>query len=341
MKNVMYPIVSVEPANSTIKAYDLTGKESYYYNTLQEAPRKFEGDNDVKVYTFRNKRWIVGSLVGKGIIKSTSKGATRYDDENYYIQGILAVAQHVKNGDIVNIVTGVPSEHWTNDCVTRIINGFKGHHKVEINGEPRHFTINDVGTLIQPEGTYYHVKAFYTQQKNQAIIDRLKKNVCVIDIGMGSTDVSVFLHGAEDKSFDAEISMVDILNEIIRRAKVKHHGTVLETAKLEILAVDESIRDRGAIHYSNRDYPVKEIVESVYKEMVEQMIKNINQTENLHNFDLIIFTGGGFTTLYDNIADYMEGHTNIILTENSAMNNAYGFLEYGKSIFYGGGVLNA
>jgi plasmid segregation protein ParM len=324
-------IIGFEAANSFVKICS-DREEEVYPNTVRKI-EVFEQEFDVidkvkedKEFRFEGNTYVVGERT-MNFLSSSSRNIDRYKSSQYRLESILAIARHVRNGDDVIAVTGLPAAHYNSPTAKNdIIESLKGDYSLAINNVRTDFTISKVHVVLQPVGT---ITALVIDNdltiKDKAL---MKATKCVIDIGWGTSDVAIMDGMKIIDTIPVDIAMRDAYESIEKGIKKEYAD--LRDYTFDWLKLEDQLREGDTFRpYLGKEYDVKKIKKDAFEYTANAIMAKIKNRVTLNDFEATIFTGGGIQSLSTFMKSNLEGVNALRVSEPQKM-NARGFYIYGK-----------
>lgn len=327
----MKRVIGFENPNSFVKICSDPNTLDYgkkvYPNTLSKPPRQSMFNNSKKIYEVNGNPYIVGKT--RFYETSSSKGIQRYQSENFYVEGVIALAQVAEDGDEIIAVTGLPAKHYTEEIKQIVRNVFEKEHTVYENGKPKKFAVSKCIVLLQPMGTYINLlKDLHGNTRFEA--SRLiSKNVLVFDIGWGSSDYAVIRENDLYEWGEADFSMFDLYDEIRVKLQVKYPDKPIATGKIELFDLEQQIRENNYYEYSNESYYVGDIKQDIFSKYAGKIMTSLGQKVDLLEFDQVLFCGGGVQALKPYLKNHLVNRNSLPVL-NAQTSNVEGFYIFGK-----------
>lgn len=308
--------IAVDCGNLTVKSKSDLG-ELHYYNTIREE-RNFEQrsvfgslkQSNQLVYDFEGERLVVGETDELSSL-SLDVNTSRYSTPNFRKMFLLAVFKHVKqDGDRVRVVTGLPGKHFKHENVrNKAIKEIKKLEGIyQINGIQ--FEIVEIIVDLQPLATTMYLAFHDDYTHKQGAHEFIDSHILVVDLGMGSSDVTIIKKGEIDKVFELTFSMFDIYNEIGEDIQKHTAGNDMlnifasehiSAQKIEKQVRESLISNNGKAVYkaSNQDaFDITPIVFKRFEWGANLFLEELKANKiNFESFANVVLTGGGTSTL--------------------------------------------
>ena len=320
-------VVGIEAANSFVKVKSRKG-ETAYLNTVREHFAKEESfltgvPNGLNVFRYDGSIYTVGDI--HDYLSSSSRDGDKYDMFQYKLENLLGIAQHVDNGDRIRVVTGLPSEHYSEDLKNKVISNLQGRHTVYVNTEPRTFEIVDVKVILQPLGTLTYLLIDENGYiRNEGVgLTRADKRTVIVDIGWGTTDIALMQGPNLVDYFGIDTAMLEVYEQIL-----DHHGL---RSKLTPFQAEYQLKLGDDLEYGGIKYPTGILAKEVRANVASSILTKLKNRVKLEEYDAVIFTGGGVSALYENIRMAALSIPNALPIQEPQMANARGYYAYGIS----------
>jgi len=205
---------------------------------------------------------------------------------------LTALALLTKDGEPVNVVTGLPVAQHTPAGKNEFKKLLEGMHNVEINGKRKHIIINEIGIVPESGGAYWH---------------------CVLDP-----------HGQIGNSFIAgqKARIVDVGSRTVNFCTIDRR---------EYIDRDSGTLPYGVIELMNADKESRDDVMSVGEEVKEHFARRIagdlskKWLKYVPDDDLVLLTGGGSILL----GQYLSRYFMVNQLVDTVFANAEGFYKMG------------
>jgi plasmid segregation protein ParM len=326
-------VVGYEAANSFVKIKSEKG-ETAYLNSLRE---RIEPVEDVYGGTFGNKSslnfykyddvtYTAGDIYDAK--SSSARDSDRYGTYEYKVESLIAIAQHIDNGDEVKVVTGLPAKDYKKqECHDKLSKNLRGTHTVYIGKEPRTFEIKEVKTILQPLGTLTALMFNDDGTPKEQGLKLSRQRVVVVDIGFGTTDVAVLEGGNLIDSFGVDVAMFDAYDRILKKVGLENDLTTFQMESY----VRKAIKDNRKVtfEYGGVEYDVTDETKKSLQITAGSIVSGVKNRIALDKFDATVFTGGGVLALRSNLKHQLEDVPNAVPVGSPQMANARGNYIYG------------
>lgn len=241
--------------------------EFTFKSTIEEG--SLDIGNSIRV-DFDGKTYTVGEQNG---LYATE--INKMHSLNFKICLYTAIAKAMKNktNEEIQLVTGLPAQYYQaqKEDLIKELQGKKV--TITLNDEPKRFTITDVIVFPQSAGVLLLEP------------NKLKGDVCVIDIGGFTVDVSYFNNKKLRKLHTLELGMNVLANTLVQKIKAEY-GVSYDVLKVDdILDTNEIVKDGKPI---NIEMLIDEVLEA-HTKLIENRLKGLQE----YNLSKHIFVGGG------------------------------------------------
>ncbi len=302
-------LVKVDPGKFAVKAE--CGNEKFYTKSLIDKIENVATDNGHKVKFF-NQEYIIGD----------ESIPFDYDFEKHKIETKilvnLAVSKLVEKGDRVNLVVGMPIEHWLDRDrrmkYEQFIASKSQMSTVERELElPMSFTINKVVAVPESIGHVARNKKYQN------------RTVGVLDCGGTNFQGAIYKNGLplRDSCFTLNEGGYFYLNSIKKAVNSKFKLNYQDYQIPELI-------EHGSNHEDK--VKIKAEVERVTKIHLNKVIRECRARNwNLNDMDIIV-VGGGSNYFKSIICDLLPNAT---ISDDAIWDNVKGFGVLGEAFFSG------
>jgi hypothetical protein len=326
-------IIGLDVGNSYIKLVH-NGQPLVYYNTVKEVKYdKFTGMIPVSqfpTFTYEGKKYQVGFPGSQG---SGGISSTRYGEKQFRMEVLFALAQVVKSGSNIQLVTGVPAYHIENEIIIDMLkDNLKGRHELEVDDRKVRFEISDVHVLSQGMAALLSHCFGWDGEIYQKVTDNyLNQRLLVIDTGWGTTEfieISLREGGVKDfatlpKGIKEVVSSIG--QEINRRKPQLRLFDYYES----MYDLDEAVRS-GVLDMGHVKVPVEALAKSHYEDFANEVkMWARNSRFRLESYYEILLAGGGGIVLQDAYKDAFKP-TRTAVTTSAQLANATGYKIWGE-----------
>lgn len=275
--------------------------EFTFKSTIEEGA--LDIGNSIKV-DFDGKTYTVGEQNG---LYATD--INKIHSLNFKICLYTAIAKAMKNktNEEIQLVTGLPAQYYQaqKEGLMKELQGKKV--TITLNDEPKRFTITDVIVFPQSAGVLLLDP------------DKLKGDVCIIDIGGFTVDVSYFNNKKLRKLHTLELGMNVLANTLVQRIKADYSVSYDVLKVDDILDTNEIIKDGKVI---NIESLIDDVLES-HTKLIENRLKGLQE----YNLSKHIFVGGGSLRL--------SKFLNIEIDKDTVYTNAKAYYKIGCEKYEG------
>lgn len=223
-----------------------------------------------------------------------------YDNEVNKIESLnfrlclyTAIAKAMKdnNNEDIYLVTGLPGQYYKTQKDELISELTNKKVTITLNDEPKRFTIKAVIAFPQSAGMLLLNP------------EKLKGDVCVIDIGGFTVDLSYFNNQKLLKleTFDLGVGMNELGDRLVKQIKQEHQVSYDMLKADDLFDTKEIIKDDKVIK-------IDDIIDKVSKKhlkLIQNKLKGVSE----YNFSKRIFTGGGSYRLKKYLDDSIDEDT--------------------------------
>lgn len=275
--------------------------EFTFKSTIEEGA--LDIGNSIKV-DFDGKTYTVGEQNG---LYATE--INKMHSLNFKICLYTAISKAMKNKttEDIQLVTGLPAQYYQAQK-EELIKELQGKKvTITLNDEPKRFTITDVIVFPQSAGVLLLEP------------NKLKGDVCVVDIGGFTVDVSYFNNKKLRKLHTLELGMNVLGNTLVQKIKAAY-GVSYDVLKADdILDTNEIVKDGKTI---NIESLIDDVLES-HTKLIENRLKGLQE----YNLSKHIFVGGGSLRL--------SKFLNIEIDKDTVYTNAKAYFKIGCEKFEG------
>lgn len=210
--------------------------------------------------------------------------------------------------DDVKIVTGLPASYY-NSQKDSLINELKDKSvDIVLNGKPKHFTIKEVIVFPQSAGVLLLEP------------EKLRGDVCVIDVGGFTVDVAYFNNKKLKKLETFELGM-NILGKALVTEIKNEHGIAYD-----VLRADDLL-DSQVIYIKGEPVEIDTLIDKILKQHTGLIL---NRLESIKEFNVSkrIFIGGGSLRLANNLGQKLDKDT---IYTNAKAFYTLGVSKFGKN----------
>lgn len=241
--------------------------EFNFKSTIEEG--SLDIGNSIRV-DFNGKTYTVGEQNG---LYATEINKMHSLNFKICLYTAIAKAMKDKTTEDIQLVTGLPAQYYQaqKEDLIKELQGKKV--TITLNDEPKRFAITDVIVFPQSAGVLLLEP------------NKLKGDVCVVDIGGFTVDVSYFNNKKLRKLHTLELGMNVLANTLVQKIKAEY-GVSYDVLKADdILDTNEIVRDGKAI---NIESLIDDVLES-HTKLIENRLKGLQE----YNLSKHIFVGGG------------------------------------------------
>ena len=294
-------ILGIDVGYSHTKVWSKDGEFSFK-STIEEG--SLDVFNSIQI-EYQGNSYTIGENNNNSLYDTN---VNKIESLNFKLCLYTAIAKAMKdNVEDVKIVTGLPASYYSSQK-DALIKELKDKTVVmAINGQPRKFTITDVLVFPQSSGVLLLNP------------EKLNGDVCVVDIGGFTVDVSFFVNKKLKKLDTVELGMNVFAKELMNEIKSKYG------VAYDVLRADD-ILDSKEIVVNNRGINIEELINTVLKRHAN-VIENRLMGMKEYNTSKHIFIGGGSLRL----ARYLDSE----IDKDTIYTNSKAFYKLGVSKFNG------
>ncbi|MBU8732513.1 hypothetical protein KM915_20915 [Cytobacillus oceanisediminis] len=228
------------------------------------------------------------------------------------------------------VVTGVPSDDYSESTIKELMKVLSGDHQVSINETSYNIRVKEVLVMNQPIGTIYNEmldKEGYIE--NESYFD---DSVTVVDLG-GGTFIVDTLHNLQldqSKRLQHDEGAYSLYTKIIAYC-VKDGIKGLDQYKLEQI-LREADPKEGYYFKPNKNESIdisKQVSKGIKKYTLERMNAISTAVKDTSIISKFIFTGGGANLIDRKITKEKFNYTHFVDDAESA--NVKGYYKYGQA----------
>jgi len=314
--------ISIDCGNLAMKSKSDRG-ERHYLNTLNE-DNGYGGvmiwDNDDKkaqtIYEYNGKRYYVGEM-DMDSRYSLDANTSRYSTPDFKTMFVISVYQHIQNqGEHVRVVTGIPGKQYRGrEEAQEQFNKLRGKHTV--NNVT--FYIDEIHVELQPLATAIYLGVNENGKQKEGGERFMDSLILVLDLGMGTTDVTILNKQRIMDVYELKHSMFNIYNRIIKNMQDLRGDdgklTILASEHITAQEVEKQIREslssdtkRATYTATNGDeFDVDDIVKEAFQWGANDFIKELSSQKVIfEQFANVVLTGGGTQTLLPYLKDALS-----------------------------------
>lgn len=345
-------VISIDCGNLSVKSKSDMGI-LHYTNTIREESyykdRSVFGDlakHEKECFEYNGELLVVGDI-GEGARYSLDINVSRYKTPDFRRMFLIAVFKHIKeDGEIVRVVTGIPGKQYQNletrEEAFRSIQSLQGDHK--INGIS--FKIEEIIVELQPIATTKYLAFHDDGRPKEGAQELANSKSLVIDLGMGSSDVTLLENGRMEKVFELKDSMYDVYDGIVtdmQNMKTPDgKASILVSEYLTAQRVEYQIRKSTAVDEqgnakffyvasNTESFEITGFVNERFQSGAESLVQNLRSHKiDFESFANVILTGGGTKTLLHHIKAELSSYRDnprvrFRMPDDAIMANAKGY----------------
>ncbi|PGK52347.1 hypothetical protein CN918_31645 [Priestia megaterium] len=346
--------IAIDCGNFNAKSKSNRG-ELQYCNTIREKKR-FEGKNifgkesrKIKSYKINDTEYIVGAT-DKDALFVTDKNGSRYETPEFKNAFLISVFKHIQvNGEVVRVVTGIPTKHYDNRetyaKAQKAFNEMVGEHTINDTS----FRIESIDVELQPTATlnYLALNENGTFKLNGEKYQ--ESTVLLLDLGMGSSDVTILANGEIADMFELNNTMLTVYKAILKRLRerAEENGMDNVLADENISPQDVEVQIRKTLEGPNKravftsesgkEIDIDDIVRDEFQKKTSIMLGELRENGVVFSkYYAIVFTGGGCKTLLpylkESLKDYRgDEEVNFKMPDDLIKANVRGYYVIGES----------
>lgn len=297
--------IGVDVGYSHTKLWTSNGG-SNFKSTIQEGI--LDVCNSIHV-EYQGKAYTIGENSDTSLYDNS---VNKIDSLNFRLCLFTAVAMAMGEDqfidDNVKIVTGLPASYYSSQKDELINELTNKTVDIVLNGKPKHFTIKEVIVFPQSAGVLLLEP------------EKLRGDVCVIDIGGFTVDVAYFNNKKLKKLDTFELGM-NVLGKALVEAIKNEHDVAYDVLRADDLLDSQIIYKKGN--------PI-EIDDLINKVAVKHTDLVLNRLESIKEFNISkrIFIGGGSLRLSKHLEQKLNPDT---IYTNAKAFYALGVSKFGKN----------
>ncbi|WP_297639241.1 ParM/StbA family protein [uncultured Clostridium sp.] len=228
---------------------------------------------------------------------------------NFKVCLYTAIAKAMKNKttEEIQLVTGLPAQYYA-EQKEELIKELQGKKvTITLNDKPKRFTITDVIVFPQSAGVLLLNP------------EKLVGDVCIIDIGGFTVDLSYFNNKKLRKLNTLELGMNVLANTLVQKIKAKYE------VSYDVLKVDDILNSKEIIK-DGKSINIESLIDEVLKghaNLIDNRLKGIQE----FNISKRIYVGGGSLRLSKFIDSEVD--------EDTVFTNAKAYYKIGCEKFEG------
>lgn len=249
----------------------------------------------------------------------------RIDTTEFKILVEAALSRIVGQNPQLNVITGLPAEHFNEESRARLESLLVGTHNVKMAGrKPRHFRVLTARTVVQHFGGFcdhmLNKKGEWLCSEARDIA--LHGAVGIVDIGRYTTGVVLFseLEYNEPRSTSIDIGMAAVHEGLVMGIEKKYgmHLSLYESDRALV---------QGFVQVEGKQKKLGKLADPYLQDLSETIASEIKSLwGDAKKLDTILISGGGASTVGALVARRYP-HAKIL--GNGMMANARGFLKLG------------
>ena len=329
-----FEILGLDVGNGYIKAASASGEP-----VIESVYAQFDGGEHifhdqaepVNVYVpkkYGNERYVLGQhdvdKYGTGGALNTIDMKGRLERRTYHILVQMAMIHAMpqsKDAKLM-VITGVPEGEKIAEAQKSYHAMINGVNVIEKNGESFVRTVEDIKVLHQPSGLLFDLHLDQDGYVRDEAIVRGK--TLVVDIGEGTTDVSVFHDLRKVLGFRITIGISDVSRRILEQI-----GNDIK-APITLADMQRTVRSHDKTLVAGREQvDITSLVTLASQSVIDRIFAQIqSRIPDRHEFSHIVFGGGGAGFFSTPLHDWEKDA--VIVHDQTAI--ARGFRKYGLAV---------
>lgn len=297
--------IGVDVGYSHTKLWTSNGG-SNFKSTIQEGI--LDVCNSIHI-EYQGKEYTVGENSDTSLYDNS---VNKIDSLNFKLCLFTAIANAMGEDqfidDNVKIVTGLPASYYNSQKDELIKELTDKSVDIVLNGKPKHFTIKEVIVFPQSAGVLLLEP------------EKLRGDVCVIDIGGFTVDVAYFNNKKLKKLETFELGMNVLGKSLVTAIKNEYD------IAYDVLRADDLL-DSQVIYKNGNPIEIDSLINKILGQHTELIL---NRLESIKEFNVSkrIFIGGGSLRLANNLGQKLDRDT---IYTNSKAFYALGVSKFGKN----------
>lgn len=292
-------IIGVDLGNYAVK----TSNKVKFVSKISES-NGFSQTNEIKI----NGRSLI---VGEGEFETNYQKAKK-DNTLSLLYSALALSSKMEQ--VFQVMLGLPIQQFKNNK-QELINIIENNRvaSVEYKGTKREIIISDVEVAPECASSYYSLSDDIRNEIG-------KRQVCIVDIGGGTTDICLFQDKKIKEYTTLPVGMLNIYSDIINRVNEEY------TQKLKLEDAEEILSDGLFLYGKKQDISFCKLI---LKKHFDTIFKDLQLRFNV-DAGYVLLTGGGSISLQQPFKNRLN---NLILSEDPVFSNALGFKKVGEQLW--------
>lgn len=268
--------------------------EDCFRSTIESSANDIS--NAIKI-EYEGNEYTIGENMG---LYDTSP--SKIESLNFKLCLFTAIARAMKSDtESIELITGLPVQYYK-EQKAQLKNELEGKKvTLLLNGKPKHFQITKCLIFPQSAGLFLLNP------------EKFVGDVCVIDIGGFTVDISYFTGKNLQKFATLELGMNVLHNKLVQEIKAK------ETVSYDVLKAEEIIKTKTIIDKNADVKIIDDLVDDILKKHASLILNRVTGSVAEYNTSKRIFIGGGSVALkkYLPIKDKIETNDSIYANANA------------------------
>jgi plasmid segregation protein ParM len=284
-------VIGIDIGRNRVKGVSSIGRVDFPSVVGEWQQRNLATGGDYEI-TVDEKKVFIGDLaIRESYCQREMATETKIHQESK-ILFLAALALLAKDGEPMNVVTGLPVAQHTTTGKNKFKKLLEGTHSVVINGKRKNIIINDIGIVPEAGGAYWHTVLNEGGEVSNSFIAR--KKVRIVDVGSRTINFCT----------------------IDRREYIDRDSGTLPYGIIELMNADKASRDDIMnISEEAKEHFARRIAGDLSKKWLNYVPDN----------DLVLLTGGGSILLQQ----YLQQHFMVNNLIDTVYANAEGFFKMG------------
>lgn len=286
-------VIGIDVGRNRVKAVSSAGRVDFPSVVGEWQERNLSNGGNYEV-TVDDKHLFVGDLAIRESYCLREMATASKVHEESRILFLTALALLTRDGEAVNVVTGLPVAQHTPTGKAEFKNLLEGVHRVVINGKRKTIIINDIGIVPEAGGAYWHTVLDDHGHISNAFI--VQQKVRIVDVGSRTVNYCT----------------------IDKREYIDRDSGTLPYGVIELMNADKGSReDESNVGDEVKSHFSRKIAGDLSKKWLKY------QSDN----DLVLLTGGGSIFL----GNHLSRHFMVNQLVDTVYANAEGFYKMGMA----------
>jgi len=284
-------VIGIDVGRNRVKAVSAIGRLDFPSVVGEWQERNLTSGGNYEV-TVDGDRSFIGDLAVRESYCQREMATESKVHQESKILFLSALAVLAKDGESVNVVTGLPVAQHTPIGKTEFKKLIEGTHRVEVNGQRKNIIINEIGIVPEAGGAYWHTVLDTHGQVSNAFIAGQK--VRIVDVGSRTVNFCT----------------------IDKREYIDRDSGTLPYGVIELMNADKASKD-----------DIKNIGEEAKEHFARRIAADLSKKwlKYVPDNDLVLLTGGGSILL----EKYLQRHFMVNQLVDTVFANAEGFYKMG------------